>query len=80
MNPHAEILPSPVRDPEPVPPAEPQREIDDDFPRELGDDPWDVFVPEDDYEPLPEYGDFWTEQDAARHSRQPHRPSQPLAA
>ena len=65
MNPRAEILPFPFRDPDNARPAGPEREIDDEFPRELGDDPWDVFVPEDDYEPLPENGDFWTDQDAA---------------
>lgn len=65
MNPHARILPFAIHESTNPRPRRPQREIDHDFPRELGDDPWDVFVPEDDYEPLPEIGDFWTEQDAA---------------
>ncbi len=65
MNTHARILPFAIHEPTDSRPRRPPREIDDDFPRELGDDPWDVFVPEDDYEPLPQYGDFWTEQNAA---------------
>ena len=28
------------------------------------DDPWDVFIPDDDQrDPLPEHGDFWTHED-----------------
>jgi hypothetical protein len=38
-------------------------EIDDDSPLELDDDYWDVLLPDDDYEPLPEYGDFWANED-----------------
>jgi hypothetical protein len=38
-----------------------QEEIDDDSPLELDDDYWDALIPDDDYEPLPEYGDFWTD-------------------
>jgi hypothetical protein len=36
------------------------QELDDDSPLELDDEFWDALVPDDDYEPLPEYGDFWT--------------------
>jgi hypothetical protein len=32
---------------------------------ELDDECFDVLAWDDDYEPLPEPGDFWTEQDAA---------------
>jgi hypothetical protein len=60
----ARILPFAIHESAEPQPSRPPREINDDVPRELGD-PWDVFVPEDDYEPLPENGDFWTEQDAA---------------
>ena len=36
---------------------------DEDFPLELDGDDWDPFAADDDYEPQPEYGDFWTEVD-----------------
>jgi hypothetical protein len=38
-------------------------EIDDDAPLELDSDYWDALLPDDDYEPWPEYGDFWPDQD-----------------
>ena len=44
------------------------------------DDPWEVFVPdEDQLDPLPESGDFWTDDDGAdfsdyRHSRRESQP------
>lgn len=41
-------------------------ELDDDdseLELELADDFWDALAPDDDYEPSPEPGDFWTEQD-----------------
>jgi len=38
-------------------------EIDDDAPLELDSDYWDALLPDDDYEPLPEYGDFWIDDD-----------------
>jgi hypothetical protein len=28
---------------------------------QLDDEYWEALLPEDDYEPLPEYGDFWTD-------------------
>lgn len=49
-------LEEPQRGPEP-------EEIDDDAPLELDDDYWDALLPDDDYEPFPEYGDFWTDVD-----------------
>lgn len=67
MNAIAEFVPH-----GPVPPREapegsplPEPEIDDRWPLEFDDETWDALVPDDDYEPQPEYGDFWTEQDAA---------------
>lgn len=39
-------------------------ELDDDE-VELDDQCWDALAVDDDYEPLPEPGDFWTDQDAA---------------
>ncbi len=39
------------------------QEIDDDSPLELDEDYWDALLPDDDYEPSPEHGDFWTEQE-----------------
>ena len=36
------------------------QELDDDAPLELDDEYWEALIPDDDYEPLPEYGDFWT--------------------
>ena len=32
-------------------------------PLEFDDEPWEAFVPDDDHEPQPEPGDFWTERD-----------------
>jgi hypothetical protein len=48
------------------PPEEPAyrpqpQEIDDDTPLELDDEYWEALAPDDDYEPFPEQGDFWTE-------------------
>ena len=40
-------------------------EFDDDSTLEIDDAIWDALAPDDDYEPLPEAGDFWTDQDAA---------------
>jgi hypothetical protein len=37
-------------------------EIDEDAVRKLDEDLRDALLPDDDYEPLPEYGDFWTDQ------------------
>ena len=64
---HADLLPFGPLPPREVPDDSPPlpHEIDDDCPRELGEEPWDALIPEDDYEPLPEYGDFWPERDAA---------------
>lgn len=33
----------------------------DDEPVQLGDDDWDQFLADDDYEPEPDLGDFWTD-------------------
>ena len=45
----------------------PDRPIDRDDERKMhfgSDDPWDVFIPDDDeLDPLPEPGDFWIEPD-----------------
>ena len=68
MNPAAEFAARSVRcrpANRPPSPGRSEPEIDSDFPVEIDDDAWDAFLPDDDYEPLPEYGDFWTEQDAA---------------
>jgi hypothetical protein len=66
MKPRADVPPHgpqpPRETPEP-PPLVP--ELGGDWPAELDDDAWEALIPDDDYEPLPEYGDFWTEQDAA---------------
>jgi hypothetical protein len=43
---------------------EPQKDDDDDERAEIDDECFDVLAADDDYEPLPEPGDFWTE-DAA---------------
>jgi hypothetical protein len=40
-------------------------EFDDDWPLELGDDVFDAFTLDDDYEPTPDPGDFWPDQDAS---------------
>ena len=40
-------------------------EVDDDTLLELDEEYWEALLPDDDYEPLPEQGDFWTDQDAA---------------
>ena len=45
---------------------EPPPELDDETPLELDDDEfWQAIAPDDDYEPVPEPGDFWTEFDVA---------------
>jgi hypothetical protein len=59
MRPHI-LLPN-----DPPPPAddfdfEPD-EIDDDSPLEFDDEYWEALTPDHDYEPLPEHGDFWTD-------------------
>lgn len=48
------------------PPEEPAyrpdpHDIDDDTPLELDDDYWEALLPDDDYEPYPAPGDFWTD-------------------
>lgn len=40
-------------------------ECDDEALLELDHEYWDALLPEDDYEVLPERGDFWTDQEAA---------------
>jgi hypothetical protein len=40
-------------------------ELDDDSPLDLDDECWDALLPDDDYEPRPDPGDFWPHQDAA---------------
>ena len=40
-------------------------EVDDETLLELDEAYWEALLPDDDYEPLPEQGDFWTDQDAA---------------
>ncbi|MBL9161122.1 MAG: hypothetical protein JNL18_00110 [Planctomycetaceae bacterium] len=40
-------------------------ECDDESLLELDAEYWDALLPDDDYEALPERGDFWTDQDAA---------------
>jgi hypothetical protein len=55
--------PPPLEIPADPLPAEP--EFDDDSPLELRGDAFDVLLADDDYEPLPEFGDFWPDQDAA---------------
>lgn len=40
-------------------------EVDDDTLLELDEEYWEALLPDDDYEPTPEEGDFWTDQDAA---------------
>jgi hypothetical protein len=40
-------------------------ECDDDSLLELGDDYWEALIPDDDYETLPEEGDFWIDHEAA---------------
>lgn len=37
----------------------------DDWAIELDEDQWEALIPEDDYEPMPEYGDFWGDRDVA---------------
>lgn len=37
----------------------------DDWAIDLDEDQWDALIPDDDYEPMPEYGDFWDARDAA---------------
>jgi hypothetical protein len=36
-------------------------ELDGDASLQLDDESWEALLPDDDYEPLPEYGDFWTD-------------------
>jgi hypothetical protein len=48
--------------PEEEPGCPDPEELDDDSPLELDDESWDALIPDDDYEPLPEYGDFWTNE------------------
>ena len=36
-------------------------ELDVDAALHLDDEYWEALLPEDDYEPLPDYGDFWTD-------------------
>jgi hypothetical protein len=38
-------------------------EIDGDTPLELDSDYWDALLPDDDYEPFPEHGDFWPDDE-----------------
>jgi len=40
-------------------------ECDDESLLELDDEYWEALIPDDDYEVLPEPGDFWTDQEAA---------------
>jgi hypothetical protein len=40
------------------------QEFDDEWPLEFDAEHWDFLVPDDDYEPAPEYGDFWPERSA----------------
>ncbi|MCC6491955.1 MAG: hypothetical protein IT424_02920 [Pirellulales bacterium] len=52
------------------PPEEPAfrpqpQELDGDSPLELDDEYWEALTPDDDYEPYPQYGDFWPDLDAA---------------
>ncbi len=50
--------------PEECPPKEPSDfELLEPCPPELEDDFLDVFLPDDEHEPLPEQGDFWIEID-----------------
>ena len=35
----------------------------DHTPLEFDDGPWEAFLPDDHFEPLPEPGDFWIERD-----------------
>jgi hypothetical protein len=36
---------------------------DDDAPLELDEEYWEALTPDDDYEPTPEPGDFWPDDD-----------------
>jgi hypothetical protein len=36
---------------------------DDDTPLELDEEYWEALTPDDDYEPTPEPGDFWPDDD-----------------
>jgi hypothetical protein len=38
-------------------------DVDYDTPLEFDDEYWEALVPDDDYEPQPDYGDFWPEED-----------------
>jgi hypothetical protein len=37
-------------------------DIDGDTPLELDDEYWEALIPDDDYEPHPDPGDFWTDE------------------
>lgn len=63
----ARLPPPPWQMPED--PDAPDPDFDDDGPLELDDEAWEVFIPDDDYEPLPEYGDFWTDDDPSARGR-----------
>ncbi len=67
MSPRNDVLPFGPPEPEKTPKKRPPwpREIDDSWPLELDDEELDALIPEDDYEPLPEFGDFWGDRDAA---------------
>ncbi len=39
--------------------------LDDDWSQIPVEECWDALIPDDDYEPQPEPGDFWTAEDAA---------------
>ena len=38
-------------------------DVDYDTPLEFDDEYWEALVPDDDYEPQPDHGDFWPEED-----------------
>ena len=44
-------------------PDDQEHEDDEELPPPLTDEDWEALVPDDDYEPLPEYGDCWRESD-----------------
>jgi hypothetical protein len=39
-------------------------DVDYDTPLEFDDEYWEALVPDDDYEPTPEYGDFWPDEES----------------
>jgi len=54
----------PLEDPDEVAGEDPEfdrEELDSDAALQLDDEYWQALIPEDDYEPFPEYGDFWTD-------------------